>query len=238
MGIDFFGPLVVKHSKRTRTTQTRFKRYGAVFVFLTAHAVHLDLVVDLSTCSFLLALIRFVARRGKPKTIWIDNGTKFIGAERELSILFKDLNQAKIENSLINKGVTWKFNPPSNLWMGDSWKSIVKLKKRSLKSVLKDRPVYEESLRTLLIDVEFTLNSSSLLPLSDDINDLDALTPNHFLIGTRPLYFNSNIKCEKTDSQSDGKQFKHYRKCFGIVLSQNIYHPYRYEQSGISPPEV
>ena len=31
-GIDFFGPLVVKHSKRARTTQTRFKRYGAVFV--------------------------------------------------------------------------------------------------------------------------------------------------------------------------------------------------------------
>ena len=33
-GIDFYGPLVVKHSKRTRTTQTRFKRYGAVFVCL------------------------------------------------------------------------------------------------------------------------------------------------------------------------------------------------------------
>ena len=33
-GIDFYGPLVVKHSKRTRTTQTRFRRYGAVFVCL------------------------------------------------------------------------------------------------------------------------------------------------------------------------------------------------------------
>ena len=54
-----------------------------------------------------------MARRGKPKTIWTDNGTNFIGAERELSILLKDLNQTKIENSLINKGVTWKFNPPS-----------------------------------------------------------------------------------------------------------------------------
>ena len=34
-GIDFFGPLVFKHSKCTRTTQTRFKRYGVVFVCLT-----------------------------------------------------------------------------------------------------------------------------------------------------------------------------------------------------------
>ena len=117
-GIEFFEPLVVKNSKRTRTTQTRFKRYGAVFVCLTTCAVYLDLVGDLSTDSFLLALIRFVARRGKPKTIWTNNGTNFIDTERELSILLKDLNQAKIENSLINKGVTWKFNPPSSPWMG------------------------------------------------------------------------------------------------------------------------
>ena len=113
--------MVVKHSKRTRTTHTRFKRYGAVFVCLTTRAVHLDLVGDLSTESFLLTLIRFMARRGKPKTIWTDNGTNFIGAERELSILLKDLNQAKIENSLVNRGVTWKFNPPSSSWMGGSW---------------------------------------------------------------------------------------------------------------------
>ena len=106
-----------------------------------------------------------MARRGKPKTIWTDNGTNFIGAERELSILLKDLNQTKIENSLINKRVTWKFNPPSSPWMGVSWESIVKVTKRSLKSILKDRPVYEESLRTFLIDVEFVLISFPLLPL-------------------------------------------------------------------------
>ena len=89
-------------------------RYGAVFVCLTTRAAHLDLVGDLSTDSFLLALNRFMARRGKPKTIWTDNGTNFIGSERQLSILLKDVNQAKIEDSLVNKGVTWKCNPPSS----------------------------------------------------------------------------------------------------------------------------
>ena len=119
-GIDFFGPLVVKHLNCTTTTQTRFKRYGTVFFSLTTRAIHLDLVGDLSTDSFLLALIRFMARRGKPKTLWTDNGTNFIGAERELSILLKDLNKTKIENSLINKGVTWKFNPPSS----PAWRAL------------------------------------------------------------------------------------------------------------------
>ena len=84
-----------------------------------------------------------MARRGKPKTIWTDNDTNFIGVERKLSILLKDRNQTKIENSLIDKGVTWKFNTPSSPWIWGSQESIVKFTKRPLKSVLKDRPVYK-----------------------------------------------------------------------------------------------
>ena len=34
MRIDFFRPIVVKHLKRTRTTQARFRCHGAVFVCL------------------------------------------------------------------------------------------------------------------------------------------------------------------------------------------------------------
>ena len=83
-GIDFFRPLFVKHSNSTRITQARFKRYDAVFVYLATCTVHLDLVGDLSTDSFLWALIRFMPGKGKPKRIWTDNGTIFIGAEREL----------------------------------------------------------------------------------------------------------------------------------------------------------
>ena len=86
--------------------------------------------------------------------------------------------------------------------MEGSWESIVKLTKRLLKSMLKDRPVSEESLKTFFIYVEFTLHSRPLLPLNDDINDLYALTPSHFLIGTQPLYLNPNIKCEKVLSKS------------------------------------
>ena len=138
-----------------------------------------------------------MAKRGKLKTTWTDNDTNFMGAERDLSKLLNDLNQTKIENSLINKVVTWKLNPPSSSWMGGSWEYVAQLTKRSLKSILKDRPVYEESLRIFLIDVEFTLNSRSLLPLSDDIIILDPLTPNYLLIRTLPLYFNPNIQYKK-----------------------------------------
>ena len=104
----------------------------------------------------------------------------------------KNLNQTKIENYLVDKEVTWKFNPPSNPWLEGSWESTVKLTKQSLKSVLQDRPV---------IDVEFTINSRPILHFSDDINNLDVLRSNYILTGTRLLYFNPNIKCEKIDSR-------------------------------------
>jgi len=47
-------------------------------------AVHLELLSDMSTDYFLLALRRFIARRGQPETIWSDNGTNFVGVEKEL----------------------------------------------------------------------------------------------------------------------------------------------------------
>jgi len=46
--------------------------------------VHIEVVTRLSTEKFLAALRRFIARRGKPRTICSDNGTKFQSAANEL----------------------------------------------------------------------------------------------------------------------------------------------------------
>ena len=76
--------------------------------------------------------------------------------------------------------------------MGGAWEIMVKLTKGASKTVTKDRPMYEEVLRTFLVEVESTLNSRPLSSLSDDYNDLQVLTLNHFLTGKLTKYFESS----------------------------------------------
>ena len=72
------------------------KRYRVLFTCLTTCTVHLKLAHDMSTDAFLLALHRFISRRGFVKVLRSDNGSNFIGAERELQEALKQVNYDKI----------------------------------------------------------------------------------------------------------------------------------------------
>ena len=113
----------------------------------------MELASDLSTDIFILASRLFIARRGKPKEILSDNGTNFIGANRELRKALQDLNQSKIQTLMSNCGIVWKFNPPVNPWMGGSWESLIKLSKRVLETVTNDKPYHEKLLITILSEI-------------------------------------------------------------------------------------
>ena len=69
---------------------------------------------------------------------------------------------------------------------------MVKLAKRALKTVTNNRPMYEEILKTFLVEVGSTLNSWPVTSLSNNYNDMQVLTPNHFLTGKTTKYFSSN----------------------------------------------
>ena len=97
--IDYFVPMIVKLNKGTRTFQATTKRYGAIFSCLTTRATHIDLVRDLSTDKFILALARFICRRGYPSRINSDNDTNFVGAQKGLGHALKTLNQKEFTMS-------------------------------------------------------------------------------------------------------------------------------------------
>lgn len=85
------------------------KRWGAIFVCLNSRAVHLEVAKSLETDDFMLVLIRFLNRRGHVKEIRSDNGTNFVGAEREIRESLHRMNYRKLENDLMQRGCKWVF---------------------------------------------------------------------------------------------------------------------------------
>ncbi|XP_050299187.1 uncharacterized protein LOC126738055 [Anthonomus grandis grandis] len=187
-GIDYAGPFFILN-KPVRGAKLD-KSYLALFVCFCTKAVHLEIVNDLTSESFLACLKRFIARRGLPATIYLDNGSTFRGANNELRDLgmFLHKNQNFIVNSTSNDNIKWVFIPPYSPNFGGLWESAVKSAKHHLKRTLVNRNVTFEELNTLVIQVEGILNSRPLFSLSDNPNDLLPITPSHFLIG-RPIYY-------------------------------------------------
>ena len=110
--VDYFGPIYVKFSRKTRSNQAISKWYGVIFTCLTERAVHIELAANLTKDIFLLTLRCFIARRGKAKEIVSDNRSNFIGADRELCEALEKLGQRKIYNDLSSRNIIWKFNTP------------------------------------------------------------------------------------------------------------------------------
>lgn len=174
-GVDFAGPLAIRSGLRR---VSNIKAWIAVFVCLSTRAVHLEPVVGLTKGAFLASLRRFMARRGKCASIYSDNGTNFVGAQRELDFYLKN-----IDADIARDGIEWHFNPPAAPHFGGIWESAVKSAKFHLTRVVKEARLTLEELITLLCEIEACLNSRPLVPLSSSPSDLEALTPAHFLVG-------------------------------------------------------
>ena len=68
-------------------------------------------------------------------------------------------------------------------------------------------------LATYLTEIESLINGRPLIPISDDVNDMDALTPNHSLLGR------SNPKVNIPISQDNISNFRMKCKFIQDMLS-------------------
>lgn len=183
-GIDFAGPIEIKSSnKRNAPTE---KGYICVFVCMASKAAHLEVVGDLSTQKFILATKRMMARRGICTDLYCDRGTNFQGASNELPRLFSEARaneSSEIASLFAADGIRFHFNPPSAPNWGGQWESFVKLTKHHLKRMTTSVKLTFEEMSTLLAQIEACLNSRPLCAMTTDVNDLEPLTPGHFLVG-------------------------------------------------------
>ena len=120
------------------------KVYGFLFTCMSTSACHLELVDDLSTDHFIMALKRFIARRGRPQSIYSDNGTNFVGANNELRKCVKQLDEERIQNFCAPTEIEWKFQPPSAPHFGGAWGRLVQSTKKTLEAILGNRVVSKE----------------------------------------------------------------------------------------------
>ena len=192
-GIDYFGRfyVVVKHSTE--------KRWGLLFTCLKTRALHIEVVNSLDTSSCVMGIKRFIARRGTPQVLWAENETNFTGAEKELSACFKALNQRTIASKLSQKGIKWQFKPPSSPHHGASWKRMVRSVKRTFYAVIGNRRLTDKLLQTTFCPVKMTHNNRPLASVSNDPLEMNAITPNNFLLGFRPSMLRSLVENEDFD---------------------------------------
>ena len=178
VGLDYFGPLLVKVGRNN------VKRWVALFTCLTTRAVHLEVVHTLSTESCIMAVRRFVSRRGPPREFWTDNATCFQGASNELKAELKNTTR-DLALTFTSAQTSWKFIPPASPHMGGAWERLVRSVKVAVGAILEaPRKPDDETLETILYEAEAMINSRPLTYIPLESADQEALTPNHFLLGS------------------------------------------------------
>ncbi|XP_069129281.1 uncharacterized protein [Argopecten irradians] len=183
VGVDVFGPWNIV-ARRTRGGVSNSKRWAVMFTCLTCRAVHIELVEDMSSSSFINSLRRFQFIRGKVTEFRSDRGTNFVGASDDLHINAINVGDIPLRKHLYASGTVWKFNPPCSSHMGGSWKRMIGVIRRVLDSLLLEegrKNLTHEVLSTFMCEVMAIVNSRPITPVSSDPESPFILTPNILL---------------------------------------------------------
>lgn len=181
-GVDLAAPFKLTAFKG-RGTKVALNAYIAVFVCFASRAVHLELLSDLTSATFLAGLDRMIARRPGVRHLYSDNGTNFVGAAREPREFFQAWSSSEVINELTLKNISWHFNTPLAPHHGGLWEAAVKSLKHHLSHYIENIALTFEELYMVAVRIEACLNSRPIAALNDDPTDLTMITPGHLATG-------------------------------------------------------
>ena len=119
------------------------------------------------------------------KLLWSDNGTQYVKACKDIQSSIKEWNKNHIDDWCKARSIQWKFNPPAAPHFGGIWEREVRSIKKVLNSVLSEScnklTMTDEILTTLMCEIEEILNNRPLTAATNDVDDMEPLTPNHLL---------------------------------------------------------
>jgi hypothetical protein len=152
------------------------KVYIALYTCAITRAVHLELVPDMTTRTFLNSFRRFCARRSTPSKMISDNAMTFISAATEITKL---LNAPEVKAYMTNRRVDWTFNPKRAPWWGGFFERLIGMTKLAIMKTLGKARITFDELLTLVTIIESILNDRPLTYIGDS----EPLTPAHLLHG-------------------------------------------------------
>ena len=154
-GIDFAGPLHLNSA----SPGNRSKAYCCLFTCASTRAIHLELTAKLLT----------------------HNAKTF----KSVSVDVKKISRSsEVKQYLANRQVDWQFIMERAPWLGGFWERLVRSVKRCLKKSVGRSLLTFKELRTLVVEIEATLNNRPLTYIYDDEEGLSyPLTPADLIYG-------------------------------------------------------
>lgn len=172
VGVDYTGHLNVRLGGKF------VKMYLLIFTCLSIRAVHIELLPDMQTSSFLAAFTRFVNRYNLPKQIYSDNAPSFSQGARLLNDAFSDDH---VSRYLSRNNIRHIKIPLYSAWFGSAWERLIRVVKSCIFKTIGRNNLEYFSLLTLLTDVQNAVNSRPLIHNDTSDTTFEMLTPNSFL---------------------------------------------------------
>jgi hypothetical protein len=144
----------------------------------------------IDTEQIIMALERFVSRRGLPVVVYSDNGTQLKKASKEVAALWKAATDGVLRHAA-REGITWKFIVENAPWWGGFYERMVGTMKGQLCKVIGNALLTVKEFETVLCKVEATINSRPITYQFNTIGEPRPLTPNDLLVGQRAVSFPS-----------------------------------------------
>lgn len=187
IGVDYVGPLNIAVGRRQE------KRYGVVFSCNYTRAVHIEIARRLDTQSCLMTISRFINRRGRPKVFRSDNGTNLVGGCKEMR---QKMNQELVvRDKLARDEIEWVFNPPQASQMGGHYERQIRSIRKILYGLVNTQTLTEKELHTVMVKVQWKMNSRPLTVTSSADPNVVAITPNH-LMGIRTVETDTTLSAD------------------------------------------
>ena len=180
-GMDFFGPFVIQGRKK--------KVWALMFTCLTTRAVHLEPCMGIDVQSWLLALERFVSRRGNPEMISCDLGSVFVSGSKEVARLeveqlTPEFCEAVAKEVLAKMRIEFRFIPHGTSHYGGPWERMIREARQSIvKSASTVARLNYDAFATFLTRAECVINRRPLA-IGDD---LEIVTPASILAPTSEM---------------------------------------------------